>query len=259
MRRREFITLVGGAAVAWPLAARAQQPAMPVIGVLSAAPAVIGEKRMPAFYRGLSESGYSEGQNVTVSYLDAEGRNDRLAALAAEFVRRQVSVIVTPNSAPAALAAKAATTTIPIVFSVATDPVRLGIVPSLARPGGNLTGEYFFLTNLGAKRLGLLHELVPAATSIAVLTNPASPTTELAVQDVQAAAHAVGLKVRVLNASNAGEIDTAFATFARERPDAFMPINDPFLSTRRTQIVCWRHATRSPRFIRIENMPKLAG
>jgi len=243
MRRREFITLVGGA-VAWPVAARAQQAAMPVIGVLSAAPAVIGEKRMPAFYRGLSERGYSEGQNVTVSHLDAEGENDRLAALAAEFVRRQVNVIVTPNSAPAALAVKAATTTIPVVFSAPTDPVRLGIVSSLARPGGNLTGVYFFLTNLGAKRLGLLRELVPAATSIAVLTNPASPTTAPGLQEVQAAAHAVGLKVRVLNASNAGEIDSAFATFAHERPDAFMPINDPFLSSRRTQIVLLaaRHA-----------------
>jgi putative ABC transport system substrate-binding protein len=243
LRRREFITLLGGAAAGWPLAARAQQPAMPVIGVLNAAPALIGEKRILAFHRGLSESGYGEGRNVAVSYLGAEGKNDRLAALAAEFVRRQVSVIVVP-SAPATLVAKTATTTIPIVFSAATDPVRLGIVRSLARPSGNLTGVYYFSLDLGAKRLGLLRELVPAAASVAVLTNPASSTTELGLKDVQAAAHAIGLNVHVLTASNVGEIDTAFATFARERPDTLIQINDPFLSSRRTQIVLLaaRHA-----------------
>jgi putative ABC transport system substrate-binding protein len=244
MRRRNFIALIGGAAAGWPPVARAQQPAMPIIGVLGAAPNLIDEKRMLAFHCGLSESGYIQGQNVAVSYLRAEGRYDRLSALAPEFVRRQVSIIVAPNSAPAALAAKAATNTIPIVFSVATDPVKLGLVSSLARPGGNATGIYFFLTDLGGKRLGILHELLPTAAIVAVLTNPAGPTTQLGVQDVQAAAHAVGVKVRVLNASNPGEIDTAFATFARERPDALLVINDPFLGSRRTQIVLLaaRHA-----------------
>jgi putative ABC transport system substrate-binding protein len=240
--RREFITLLGSASAVWPLAARAQQ--MPVIGVLGAAPALIEEKRMLPFHRGLSEIGYTEGQNVAVSYLRAEGQYDRLAMLAADFVRRQVSVIVTPNSVAGALAAKAATTTIPIVFSVTADPVRLGLVSSLARPEGNLTGVNFFITDLGAKRLGLLHELVPGAAIVAVLANPANPVTDLGLQDVQAAARAIGLKIRILNASNVGEIDAAFGTLARERPDAFMVINDPLFTSRRTQIVllATRHA-----------------
>jgi putative ABC transport system substrate-binding protein len=173
MKRREFITLLGGAAT-WPLVGRAQQPRMPVIGVLGAAPALVDEKRMLSFHRGLNEAGYIDGQNVAVSYLRAEGAYDRLAALAAEFVRRQVSVIVTPNSGLAARAARAATTTIPIVFSVTTDPVGLGLVSSLARPGGNATGMNYFLADLGGKRLGLLRELVPGATVVAVPTNPTS-------------------------------------------------------------------------------------
>ena len=243
MRRREFISLLGGAA-AWPLAARAQQQAMPVIGVLGATPAQITERRMRAFRQGLSESGYTEGQNVAVSYLRAEGQYDRLPALAAEFVRRQVSVIVAANSNAAVLAAKAATKTIPVVFSVSADPVGLGLVSSLARPGGNVTGMSYFLTDLGGKRLGVLHEIVPGAATVAVLSNPANPTTELGLQEVQAAAQPLGLKVRVLSASNVGGLDNALATFARERPDAFMVINDPFLSSRRTQIVLLaaRHA-----------------
>jgi len=243
MRRREFISLLGGAA-AWPLAARAQQQAMPVIGVLGATPAQITERRMRAFRQGLSESGYTEGQNVAVSYLRAEGQYDRLPALAAEFVRRQVSVIVAANSNAAVLAAKAATKTIPVVFSVSADPVGLGLVSSLARPGGNVTGMSYFLTDLGGKRLGVLHEIVPGAATVAVLSNPANPTTELGLQEVRAAAQPLGLKVRVLSASNVGGLDNALATFARERPDAFMVINDPFLSSRRTQIVLLaaRHA-----------------
>jgi len=243
MRRREFISLLGGAA-AWPLAARAQQQAMPVIGVLGATPAQITESRMRAFRQGLSESGYTEGQNVAVSYLRAEGQYDRLPALAAEFVRRQVSVIVAANSNAAVLAAKAATKTIPVVFSVSADPVGLGLVSSLARPGGNVTGMSYFLTDLGGKRLGVLHEIVPGAATVAVLSNPANPTTELGLQEVRAAAQPLGLKVRVLSASNVGGLDNALATFARERPDAFMVINDPFLSSRRTQIVLLaaRHA-----------------
>jgi putative ABC transport system substrate-binding protein len=235
INRREFITLLGAAA--WPLAARAQQPAMPVIGVLGAAPALIGEKRMLAFRRGLSESGYIEGQNVAILYLRAEGRFDRLPALAAELVQRQVSVVVTPNSNAAALAAKAATTTIPIVFSVTADPVKLGLISSLSRPGGNLTGMNYFLTDLGGKRLGFLRELAPDAMTVAVLANPLNPLTELGVQNVQAGARDLGLKLHILNASNDSDINAAFETVARERPDAFMLINDPFLTTRRTQIV----------------------
>jgi ABC-type uncharacterized transport system substrate-binding protein len=169
MRRRDFIKGINGLAITLPLVAHAQQRAVQVIGVPGAAPASIGEKRMLAFHRGLSESGYTDGQNVAVSYLRAEGQYDRLAALTAELVRREVSVIVAPNSTPAALAAKAATNTIPIVFSVATDPVKLGLVSSLARPGGNMTGIYFSLTDLGGKRLGIMRELLPTATTVAVL------------------------------------------------------------------------------------------
>jgi len=244
VRRRDFITLFGGAAASWPLAAHAQQPAMPVVGILGAAPALIGEKRMLPFHRGLSESGYSGGQNVALSYLRAEGQYDRLPQLAAELVRRQVSVIVAPNSVAGALAAKNATTTIPIVFSVTADPVRVGLVVNIARPDGNVTGAYSFTSELGAKRLGLLHELVPSAASVAVLANRANPITELGLQNVQAAARAIGLRVHILKASTAGEIDTAFAEVARERPDAFMTINDPLFSSRRTQIVLLaaRHA-----------------
>jgi putative ABC transport system substrate-binding protein len=236
MRRREFMVGLGGAA-AWPRAARAQQPSMPVIGVLGASPALVSERRMLAFHHGLSENGYVQTQNVAISYLQAEGQYDRLAGLAADLVRRQVNVIVVPGSAAGTLAAKAATTTIPIVFSVTTDPVKLGLVASLARPGGNLTGVNFFLTELGAKRLGLLRELIPRARTVAVLANPTNPVTELGLQDVQAAAHAAQLQIRVLKASNVDEIDMAFGSIARERPEALLVINDPFLSSRRTQIV----------------------
>jgi putative ABC transport system substrate-binding protein len=235
LKRREFITLAGAAAATLPLAARAQP--MPVIGILATSPTQISENRMRFFHRGLSESGYIDGRNTTISYLQADGRYDGLPGLAVEFVRRQVSVIVTPNFAPAALAAKAATKTIPIVFSVAVDPVKIGLVASLARPGGNLTGMNYFLADLGGKRLGLLRELVPGAATVAVLSNPTNPFGEPALRDMQAAAPAIGLQIRVLNASNAAEIDAAFATVARERPDALMNINDAFLVNRRTQVV----------------------
>jgi putative tryptophan/tyrosine transport system substrate-binding protein len=182
--RRAFIMMLGGATAAWPLAVRAQR-GVPVVGVLGAAPALIGERRMLAFHRGLTESGYIDGQNVAISYVLAEGQIDRLPALAAELVQRQVSMIVTPNSSSAALAAKAATTTIPIVFSATTDPVRLGLISGLSRPGGNLTGMYYFLSDLGGKRLGFLRELVPRATAVAVLANPLNPITEVGLQNVQ--------------------------------------------------------------------------
>src|SRR5262245_3800776 len=218
MKRRKFITLLGGAA-AWPLAAGAQQAAMPVVGFLSnTSPETIVERSLRAFRQGLKEAGFVEGENVAIEYRWAEGRYDRLPVLAAELVRRQVAVIAAFGGAPSALAAKAATTTTPIVFAVADDPVRLGLVANLARPGGNTTGVNFFVGELVAKRLELLRELVPAATRVAVLVNPANaPNTEVTLRDVEAAARAMGLQIQVLNASTAREIDSAFASFTGER------------------------------------------
>src|SRR5216683_531130 len=215
MRRREFITLIGGAAAAWPLVARAQQT-MPVIGFLHPTSPDTNADRLRAFRQGLKDTGYVEGENVAVEYRWAEGQFDRLPALAAELVHRQVAVIVA-GTLSAVVAAKAATTVIPIVFAVAEDPAALGLVASLARPGGNLTGINFFNYELVAKRLELLRELVPGAASVAVLVNPtiAGPT-EITVKGVDAAARAIGPQVRVLNASTSHEIDAAFATFVRE-------------------------------------------
>jgi ABC-type uncharacterized transport system substrate-binding protein len=243
MRRREFITLLGGAA-AWPLAARAQQPAVPVVGVLDGGSAD-SKSLVSSFGQGLAEAGYVEGQNVVLEYRWAEGQYDRLPKLAVDLVRRQVSVIAIPSSTPASLAAKAATTTIPIVFGVGDDPVKLGLVASLARPGGNATGINFFIAELAAKRLGLLHELVPGATRVAVLVNPADPVrTESNVRDLEAAAGATGLQIQVLNASTSGEIDAAFATIVRERAEALFVIPDSFFNSRRVQLATLtaRHA-----------------
>jgi ABC-type uncharacterized transport system substrate-binding protein len=245
MRRREFITLLGGAAVAWPLAASAQQAAMPVIGYLNPTSPDAFADRLRAFHRGLKETGYVEGENVAIEYRWAENQLDRLPALAADLVRRRVAVIAASGGMPSILAAKAATTTIPIVFIVNEDPVRLGLVASLARPSGNLTGINIFNAELTAKRLGLLRELVPAATRVAVLVNPANAASaETTLREVEPAARALGLQIQVLNASTIREIDAAFATFARERPDALLVGTDPFFSSRRVQISlqAMRHA-----------------
>jgi putative ABC transport system substrate-binding protein len=236
MKRREFITLLGGAAAAWPLAAHAQQSAMPVIGFLHPASPDAFADRLRAFRQGLKESGYVEGENVAIVYRFAENQNDRLPELAADLVRRQVAVIATFGGV-ATFAFKAATTTIPIVFNTGDDPVRQGLVVSLARPGGNLTGINFFSTELAAKRLELLRELVPAATRVAVLVNPSFPDAEPTVRDVTAAAHVMGFQIEVHNATTSREINAAFATFVHERPDALFVGADPFLTARRVQLV----------------------
>ena len=240
MKRREFLTLLGGAAapLAWPRVARAQQPSMPVIGFLDTRPPDAMVNRLGAFRQGLKEAGYVEGENVTVVYRWAENRVDRLAELAADLVRQQVAVIVTSGGTPAALAAKTATTTVPIVFLVGEDPVRLGLVASLARPAGNLTGVNLFAGELQGKRLDLLRELVPRAVRLAVLVHPADATnTEITLRDVGAAARAIGLQTQVLNANNAREIDAAFASIAHEPPDALFVGAFAFLNIRRVQLI----------------------
>src|SRR6266700_4088053 len=245
-QRREFIALLGGAA-AWPLAARAQQPGLPVIGFVDAGSADAAADFVAAFRKGLSETGYVEGQNVTVEHHWLNGQFDRLPAVIADLVRRRVAVIATPGSRPAAIAAKAATTTIPIVFAVGDDPVKLGLVASLARPGGNATGTNFFNAELVAKRLGLLHELVAKAVRIAVLVNPANASiAETTVRDVQEAARVMRLQIQVLNATTVGEIDAAFATLARERPDALFVASDAFFTSRRVQFATLTARERLP-------------
>ena len=236
-RRREFITLLGGAAAAWPLVASAQ-PAMPVIGFLDPRSPDAMADRLRGFRQGLKDSGFVEGQNAAIEYRWAENQMDRLPELAADLVRRQVAVIVTPGGLASALAAKAATSTIPIVFVVADDPVRLGLVASLARPEGNVTGVNFFSGELTAKRLELLRELVPATTRVAVLVNPANAeNTKTTSREAEIATRGTGLQIRVFNASTSREINAAFATFVRERLDAVLVGLDPFFNSRRIQLV----------------------
>jgi putative ABC transport system substrate-binding protein len=235
--RRELLAALGGTAVAWPLAARAQRPAMPVIGFLHSASADTFADRMRAFRQGLKETGHVEGGNVTIEYRWAENQLDRLPALAAELVRRRVAVIVAAGGALAAFAVKAATTTIPIVFAVGEDPVTHGLVASIARPGGNLTGFYFLNTELTAKRLALLRELVPNAVRIAVLVNPDNaPIAEATLREIPDAARTIGLQIQVLNVSNTREIDAAFSGLGRERPDALFIGPDPLFNNRRKQL-----------------------
>jgi len=246
MRRREFITLISGAAATWPIAARAQQPALPVVGFIRDGSADANARFAAAFRKGLNETGYVEGQNVTIEYHWLEGQYDRLPALMADLVGRRVAVIATPGIVPT-LAAKAATTTIPIVFGVGDDPVRLGLVTNLARPGGNATGINFFVNEVAAKRLRLLHDLVPKAVRIAVLVNLAKASTEeFTLRAVQEAAPTLGLKIQILNASTIGEIDAAFATIARDHSDALLVAPDAFFVSRRVQFITLTARDRIP-------------
>jgi len=234
MKRREFISLLGGAGLSWPLAARAQQPAMPVVGFIDAASAPERTAFVTAFRRGLADAGYVEGQNVAIEYRWAEGRFDRLPELAADLVRRRVSVIATPGTTAAALAAKVATATIPIVFGVGNDPVKLGLVTNLNRPGGNATGVYFFTNELTAKRMQLLRELVPVAKRVALLTNPTDPVNESTLRDVEAAA--IGQQILAFEAATGHEIDSAFESLVREKVDALFVAGGTFFSARRVQV-----------------------
>jgi ABC-type uncharacterized transport system substrate-binding protein len=245
MRRRTFITLIGGAAAAWPLAARAQQAAMPVIGYLEIRSPDTQADRLRAFRQGLKDTGYVEGENVRIEYRWAENQVDRLPMLAAELVRQRVNVIATTGGERVALAAKAATTTIPIVFGVSQDPVPFGLVASHNRPGGNATGVNFLVTELGSKQIGLLHELVPTAARVGLLVNPKSPGgTERAMRDVTGAASAIGLQIDVVQASDSREIESAFGTLVHNKADALLVGPDAFLVSRRLQlaILAARHA-----------------
>jgi ABC-type uncharacterized transport system substrate-binding protein len=246
MRRRDFIKAITASAAAWPLAARAQQPALPVVAFVRDGSPEANARYVAAFRKGLNESGYVEGQNVTIEYHWLEGQYDRLPALLADLVRRQVAVIATLGNLPS-VAAKAATATIPIVFAVGDDPVKLGLVASLARPGGNATGTNFLVQETVAKRLRLLHELVPKAVRVAVLVNPSNPAvTDATLRGTKEAAAALGLQLQILNASSIGEIEAAFATLARERPDALFVGGDAFFVGRAVQLATLAAHNRIP-------------
>jgi putative ABC transport system substrate-binding protein len=252
MRRRNFITLLGGAAVAWPLAAHAQQPTTPVIGFLSARSPAEAASVLAAFRQGLGETGYFEGKNVAIEYRWAEGQYNRLPALAAELVSHQVTVITATGGEPSALAAKAATATIPIIFTLGGDPVAAGLVASLNRPGGNLTGMTIMALQMGPKRLELLRQLLPNATAMTMLINPAFPTTSAEARELQDAARSLGLQMNVQNASTESQIDTAFTTIVQQRASALIVATDPFLLGQRDQLVrlAARHAIPTMYFLR---------
>jgi putative tryptophan/tyrosine transport system substrate-binding protein len=259
MKRREFITLLGGAA-AWPLAARAQQAAMPVIGFLRPSSAESVAHLLVAFRAGLKEAGFVEGQNVTIDYRWAEGQDNRLPEIAADLVRRQVAAIVTPGTADAAFAAKAATKTIPIVFSTGIDPVKLGLVASINRPGGNVTGIYQWAGDLAAKRLGILHELVPGVPEIAVIVNPAHLIeAESIMREVEVAAGTLGLKTKALAASNSGDIDAAFANIARQRIGAGLVSPDSYFTSRRVQFATLANRYVVPAMFSIKEYVEVGG
>jgi len=243
MKRREFMAFLGGAATAWPLAARAQQPPMPLIGFLSSASPGPYQPFLSAYHGGLKESGYIEGHNVAMQYRWAQGEYARLPTMADDLIRVRVSVIAAAGT-PAALAAHAATTSMPIAFVVADDPAKLGLVNSLSRPGGNATGVNFFIAELGSKQLGLLHELIPAAVRVGLLVNPTSPPTESVTRDVIAAAAAMGLQIEVVEAKNNPEIEAAFVTLVRNKADALLVGPDALFLSRRVQIatLATRHA-----------------
>jgi len=259
MRRRDCIALLGGAA-AWPLAARAQQPAMPTIGYLDSRSPDGVAGRLRAFRQGLGEAGFVENENVAILYRFAENQIDRLPQLAADLARRRVALIAAPAGAPAALAAKAATTTIPILFVLAEDPVGFGLVSSLARPSGNMTGVNFLSAELAAKRLELLREMVPKARRVAVLVNPADARrTEVTLQDLEPAARRMDVQIQVLNANTANEIDAAFETISREQPDALFVAPTPFLNVRLVQLAQLAAFHRLPSTHDVREYPEVGG
>jgi len=236
MRRREFITLLGGAAVAWPLAARAQQPAMPIVGFLSGRSSADSVEEVKGFHRGLAETGHVEGKNITIEFRWADGHYDRLPALATELVGHRVAVLAAVGGGASGLAAKSVTSTIPIVFASGGDAVKIGLVASLNRPGGNVTGVNIIFGALGAKRLELLHELIPAASAIAMLVNPNYPSAPIEVQDVEVAGRKLGLKVHIFNARTESEIEPAFTGLVEQKGSGLLVADDPFLQGQRDRI-----------------------
>jgi putative ABC transport system substrate-binding protein len=258
MQRREFITLLGGAAATWPVAVRAQQPKMPIVGVLNTLPADAAKPLDAAIRMGLNEVGYVEGNNVLIEYSYGDGQYDRLPALAADLTRRPLSVLI-GSGTPASLAIKAATATIPIVFTTGADPVRLGLVASLNRPGGNVTGVSFLVNTLGAKRLELLRKLLPTASAIGFLTNSTNPNSAVELRDVQAAARTLGQQIHVQNATNEQEIDAAFANFAQQQVSALVTSADPFFLSRPQQLVALAARYALPTMYHLRELPVAGG
>jgi putative tryptophan/tyrosine transport system substrate-binding protein len=259
LKRREFITLVGGAGVAWPLAARAQQGALPVIGFLNAGSAAPFEQYIEGFRQGLSETGYVDGRDVAIDFRWAEGRYDRLPTLAADLVQRRVALIVVSGGAVSASAAKAATLTIPIIFVIGDDPVKTGLVSSLSRPGGNLTGMTLFISTLMAKRFELLHEMLPASSDIAVMVNPKNPNAEADTNEIQRAARSRGQVLRVIDASTENEIDSAFQTLVEQRIDALLLGTDPFFYSQRDRFVMLAEHRRIPTIYFVREFTRVGG